>query len=195
MKKSRRKFLKAIGGTSALLAAGVIPEDSHAKVIELKPEKESQKIYSPNDKMRIATIGMGIIGYYDTEAALKVEGTELVAACDLYDGRLLQAKNVFGKHLVTTRDYREILERKDIDAVIICTPDHWHNKIAIDAMNKGKHVYCEKPVVHQLSQGLEVIEAQKKTKKVLQVGSQRTSSLALIEAKKIYESGAIGQIN
>ncbi|MDX2302177.1 MAG: Gfo/Idh/MocA family oxidoreductase [Microscillaceae bacterium] len=194
-KNTRRKFLKKLGGTSAVLASGIIPFSSQAQVIELQPAKTPTPIYNLNDKIRLATIGMGIIGHYDTRTALKVEGTELVAVCDLYDGRLEQAKYVFGKDIKTTRDYREILDRKDIDAVIISTPDHWHSQIAIEALQKGKHIYCEKPMVHQFSQGLDVIEAQKKSGKVLQVGSQRTSSIAMLEAKKLYESGAIGQIN
>jgi predicted dehydrogenase len=195
MKTTRRKFLKNFGGASALLGTNLLPISNQAKVIELKPVPQNPVKYSANDKIRLATIGMGIIGHYDTRTALQVAGTELVAVCDLYNGRLEQAKNVFGKDIMTTRDYREILERKDIDAVLICTPDHWHSKMAIDAMNKGKHVYCEKPMVHKISQGSEMIEVQKKTKKVLQVGSQRTSSIALAEAKKLYEAGAIGQIN
>lgn len=196
MKNTRRKFLKSLSGGSALIASGALAHNANAKVIELSPEREPAKKYGANDKVRLATIGMGIIGHFDTSTALKVEGTELVAVCDLYDGRLAQAKVAFNnKNLVTTRDYREILERKDVDAVLICTPDHWHSQIAIEAMNKGKHVYCEKPMVHKLEQGLGVIEAQKKTGKVLQVGSQRTSSIAMTEAKRIYESGEIGKIN
>jgi predicted dehydrogenase len=195
MKNSRRKFLKSLGGGSALVAAGALSNHTQGKVIVLSPEREPEKKYGANDKVRIATIGMGIIGHYDTETALKVAGTELVAVCDLYDGRLEQTKVKFGKNVATTRDYREILARKDVDAVLICTPDHWHSQIAIEAMNAGKHVYCEKPVVHKIEQGLGVIEAQKKTGKVMQVGSQRTSSIAMMEAKKIYEAGTIGQLN
>lgn len=195
MKNSRRKFLKSISGGTALVASGLLSNTTNANVVEIPCEKAPEKHYGANDKVRIATIGMGIIGHYDTQTAIKIQGTELVGICDLYDGRLEQGKNVFGKKLFTTRDYREILARKDVDAVLICTPDHWHSQIAIDAMNAGKHVYCEKPLVHKLSQGLGVIEAQKKTGKILQVGSQRTSSVAMQEAKKIYEAGTIGKIN
>jgi len=194
-KNSRRKFLKTLGGTSAFLASSALGNYANAKVIQLKAEQETEKKYTANDKVRLAVIGLGIIGHYDIDTALKVQGTELAAICDLYDGRLEQGRRKYGKNIFVTRDYREVLERKDIDAVLICTPDHWHSQIAIDAMNKGKHVYCEKPMVHKLEQGLPVIEAQKKTGKVLQVGSQRTSSIAMAEAKKLYEAGTIGQIN
>jgi predicted dehydrogenase len=107
---------------------------------------------------------------------------------------LTRAKEKWGKDIFTTRDYRELLARKDIDAVLICTPDHWHQKISIDAMNAGKHVYCEKPMVQKIEQGKDLIAAQKKTGKVFQVGSQRASSVAILEAKKIFEKGTIGEL-
>ena len=118
-----------------------------------------------------------------------------MAACDLYDGHLQRTKELYGKEVFTTRNYKEILDRKDVDVVIIATSDHWHDRIAIEAMRKGKAVYCEKPMVHQLSEGLGVIKAQKETKAVFQVGSQRVSSIAFVEAKKQYDAGMIGSLN
>lgn len=192
-KPSRRTFIKQIGGTSLLLAAGTIPalglENSG------KPEFFFKPGTSPNDKIRIATIGLGIMGNVDTDTALKVPGVEIVAACDLYTGRLARAKEKYGNNIFTTRDYREIISRKDVDAVIIATADLWHARIAIEAMNAGKAVYCEKPVVQKISDGLPVIAAQKKTGKPMQVGSQRVSSIVYKKAKELYKSGAIGQLN
>lgn len=150
---------------------------------------------SPNDKIRIATIGMGIMGNVDTDSALRVPGVELAAACDLYKGRLARVKEKYGSNVYTTQDYRELINRKDIDAVIIATSDNWHSRITIDALNSGKAVYCEKPVVHKIGQGLEVIAAQKKTGKTMQVGSQRVSSIVYARAKELFKSGAIGQLN
>jgi len=160
-----------------------------------KPVTSFKQRFSPNDKIRLATIGMGIMGNQNTDTALKVPGVELVAACDLYTGRLTRAREKYGNHIYITRDYRELLNRKDIDAVIIGTSDNWHARIAIDAMNSGKAVYCEKPLVQKISDGLPVIAAQKKTGKPLQVGSQRVSSIVYLEAKKLYKTGAIGQLN
>src|SRR5438552_5227019 len=118
---------------------------------------------SANDRIRIATIGIGEMGTGDTKSALAQPGVELVAVCDLYEGRRAHAKEVFGQHIATTRDYHEILDRKDIDAVIVATSDHWHSQICIDAMAAGKDVYCEKPMVHSVEEGRAVIAAQQKT--------------------------------
>src|SRR5665647_739923 len=89
---------------------------------------------APNDRVRIATIGFGGMGMGDTKYAVSVPGVELVAVCDIYDGRLTRAREVYGDRVFTTRDYREVLIRKDIDAVIIATPDHWHATLSIAAM-------------------------------------------------------------
>lgn len=190
---SRRKFIKQLGSAAALMGAG--PLGSLAATPEKAYLLQADKPVSSNDKIRIAGIGMGIMGFGDVSCALKVPGVELVAVADLYTGHLEKAKSVYGQHIFTTRDYREVLERKDVDAVIIATPDHWHDTQAIAAMEKGKHVYCEKPMVQQIEEGHAVIETQRRTGKVLQVGSQRVSSVALAEARKRYLAGDIGQLN
>jgi predicted dehydrogenase len=190
---NRRNFIKKLSGTAAGLAIGNVAEASSAQYLEKKILHSQIKVMA-NDKIKIGLIGSGIIGHYDTDTALKIDGVELVAVCDLYDGRLERAKEKWGKQIFTTRDYRELLAKKEIDAVLICTPDHWHQKIAIDAMNAGKHVYCEKPMVQKISEGLALVNTQKTTGKVFQVGSQRASSVAILEAKKILESGAIGEL-
>jgi predicted dehydrogenase len=193
MSSSRRKFLRQLGGTAALFAA------PGAQAIALDEEKiqvlQPEKRQSANDKIRLACIGMGLMGFGDTETALQVPGVEMAGVCDLYDGHFERARAQWGKDLYCTRDYRELLERKDIDAVIIATPDHWHDHISIAAMRKGKHVYCEKPMVQHWEEGHEVIKAQKETGKVFIVGSQGVSSVALAEAKKLIKSGALGEIN
>ncbi|MBK7131932.1 MAG: Gfo/Idh/MocA family oxidoreductase [Bacteroidales bacterium] len=194
LKSSRRKFIRNLGGTAVLLSAGPLSGFGSDRKNEERVLSYNQKV-SSSDKIRIAGIGMGIMGNQDVDTALKVPGTELVAACDLYSGRLERVKEKYGKDIYTTKDYREILNRKDIDAVIISTSDNWHARIAIDAMNAGKSVYCEKPMVHKLSEGLEVIATHDKTKKIMQVGSQRVSGIIYQKAKELYKSGIIGQLN
>lgn len=187
---TRRKFLRTLGTSSSLLFGGVAALADNSNVRNLL----SKVKVSSNDKIRIALIGSGIIGHYDAETALKVPGVELVAVADLYQGRLDRAREKWGKDIFVTRDYKEILSRKDIDAVLVCTCDHWHDHITIDALKAGKHVYCEKPMVHKVEEGLAVIAAQKASGKVVQVGSQRASSVELIEAQKYFKQGIIGDL-
>jgi predicted dehydrogenase len=148
-----------------------------------------------NDSIQIALIGAGGMGMGDTGLALSIPGVKLVAVCDVYDGRLARAKERWGNQLFTTRDYREVLARKDVDAVIVATPDHWHQRISIDAMHAGKDVYCEKPMVHAIGEGAAMIEAQQRTGRILQIGSQYVSSLVYQKAKDLLSTGAIGQLN
>jgi predicted dehydrogenase len=134
------------------------------------------------------------MGTEDTNSALTHSNVELVAVCDLYEGRLESAKQKWGNHLFVTKDHKEILKRKDVDAVIIATPDHWHKQISIDALNAGKHVYCEKPMVHSVKEGMDVVNAWKKSGKVMVIGSQGVSSLGNEKAKELLAAGAIGDI-
>lgn len=192
---SRRSFLKKLG-VSAAAAAAVpsIPQTTNANHIEYLHLVKKQAV-SANDRIRVALIGTGGMGIGDTRTALMVEGVEVVAACDLYDGRLTRAKELWGKDLFTTRDYRQVLERSDVDVIINATTDHWHEKISNDAMRKGKHVYCEKPMVQKVHEGHNIIKTQKETGKVFQVGSQYVSSIIHAKAKEIIAAGDIGEIN
>src|SRR5665213_815496 len=193
MASDRRKFLRQLGSTIVLtsgsLSGFAAMEDHERRILQ------AEKRISPNDKIRVATIGMGIMGFNDTRAALSCPGVELVGCCDLYTGRLERAKELYGTTLFTTRDYRKILDRKDVDAVIIASSDNFHSTIAIEAMHKGKAVYSEKPMVHYISEGLAEIKAQQETKAVFQVGSQRVSNISFQKAKELLAAGCLGQIN
>jgi predicted dehydrogenase len=191
---TRRKFLKHLTGTGLALSAA--PLSSFA--IKEKNEEiilQYQKHFSSNDKINIAVIGMGIMGNNNANTALKVPGVELVAVCDLYKGRLERAKELHGKDLFVTNDYRKILQRKDIDAVVIATCDQWHARITKAALQAGKHVYCEKPMVHYINEGLDVIKTQKESGKIMQVGSQYVSNIVFQKAHELYKSGEIGKLN
>lgn len=190
--RSRRSFLQSV---AAAPAVGALATSAFADVVELKRSVTPIEPKGPNDRIRIATIGMGIIGFIDTDTALKVPGVELVAVSDLYSGRREHAKEVYGDHISTHVDYREILSRKDVDAVLICVPDHWHARMSIDAMRAGKAVYCEKPMVRTVTEGPGVIQTQKETGKTFQVGSQYASSILYDKVRDLIKSGAIGALN
>ena len=192
--KSRRSFIKKALGTAILSGAGPTLFSAPKKVITLEPDPLITKKFGPNDQVNIAVIGMGIMGFNNLATAMQIPGVKLIGVCDLYSGRLDHAKEKYGKEIFTTKNYKEILDRQDVDAVIIATSDHWHDRISIEAMNKGKHVYCEKPMVHKIEEAAAVIETQKKTGKVFQVGSQGVSSIVTAKAKEILESGTIGDL-
>lgn len=193
--QSRRSFLGKF--TKSVVGASLFPSILTAadKQQNLQSLSRFREKYSANDNIQIALIGAGGMGVADATTAITVPGVKLIAACDLYDGRLADARQKWGNDIFTTRDYREILERKDIDAVIIATPDHWHKDISVAAMNKGKSVYCEKPMVHDITEGKDVVAAQQKNKVVYEVGSQGVSSLGNEKAKQLLKDGAIGQLN
>ncbi|MDX2305201.1 MAG: Gfo/Idh/MocA family oxidoreductase [Microscillaceae bacterium] len=193
MQKNRRSFLKKLGWTSAAaaIAPALLASPQEKQIVYLK-RKDALKDSSP---VNIALIGAGGMGTVNVETCLMHEGVKIVAACDLYQGRLKDAKKKWGDQLFTTADYKEILKRKDVDAVIIGTPDHWHKQISVDALNAGKHVYCEKPMVRTVLEGQEVIDAWKKSGKVFMVGSQGLSSLGNEKAKELLAAGAIGELN
>lgn len=179
MASTRRHFLQGTALGAAAMPAGLAQVSGK----------------SQNDHIQFATIGIGGMGTGDTESAVRVPGNKLVAVCDIYQGRLDRAKELYGNELFATRDYREILSRKDIDAVIISTPDHLHATLAIAAMEAGKDVYVQKPMVQKWEEGLKVVEAARKTGRIIQVGSQRVSSVVYKKAREVLKSGAIGELN
>ena len=191
---SRRRFLQQIGATSMIAAAAPLQSFAAQQKAEERILLYEKRI-SAGEKIRLGVIGFGVQGHFDLTSALKVPGVELAGICDLYTGRIENAKELYGKDLYTTRNYKELLDRPDIDAVIIATHDVWHARITIDALAKGKHVYCEKPMVYKIDEGHRVIQAQKKYNKILQVGSQRVSSIGLAKAKELLAAGEIGKLN
>jgi predicted dehydrogenase len=187
---NRRSFLKAAGAVAT--AETLLGPRMH---LLGQVQSEPANPVAANDHIQIALIGAGGQGMGDTKVALQVPGVKLVAVADCYDGRLQHSKELWGDDLFTTRDYAQVLERKDIDAVIIGTPDHWHKQVAVDAMKAGKDVYCEKPMIHLYADGPQMIETARSTKRIIQVGSQRVSSMIYLKAKELLASGAIGKLN
>jgi predicted dehydrogenase len=150
---------------------------------------------APSDRIRFGMVGVGMEGSGVLSTAIQLRGVECVSAADLYDGRHILAREIVGKPIRTTRRYKELLDSKDIDAILIAVPDHWHKQVVVDALAAGKDVYCEKPMSHNPADGLEMVAAYKKTDRIVQIGAQRTSSVLCAKAREMIEQGAIGELN
>ena len=191
--QSRRKFLNSLA--AGALAGGATPKFLSTRERNHIHTLARQKYQSANDQIQLAVIGAGGMGMADVETALSIPGVRLVAVADCFDGRLATARENYGQDLFATRDYREVLARDDVDAVICATPDHWHKRISVEALTAGKSVYCEKPMVHSIAQGADVVKAQSESGKTFQVGSQGMSSLGNEKAKELLAAGEIGELN
>ncbi len=144
--------------------------------------------------MRFVSIGTGVRGCELLKATLRVPGVECVGVCDLWEGRLTAGQQAVNKTVATTRNYKEVLDRKDVDAVIVAVTDHQHRRVVVDACAAGKDVYCEKPLSHTVDDGFAMIAAAQKYNRILQVGSQRVSSILYEKARQIYASGMLGDV-
>ena len=192
-KQQRREFIKKIvvaGSAIALTGASEVKANSTVKEMKVPKKK-----WTGSKEVNVALIGAGGMGNQDLDTCLMHEGVNVVAVCDLYEGRLDQAKEKYGEDIYVHKDYKKILKRKNVDAVIIATSDHWHQQISIDALKAGKHVYCEKPMVHSIKEGEKLIKTWKKSGKVMIIGAQGTSSIGNEKAKELLAEGAIGELN
>jgi predicted dehydrogenase len=185
---SRREFLQSTAGATGALAA--------APSIFLKPEHIPSVLerVAPSDTLRFGIIGIGMQGSGLLTAAVQLPGVQCVAACDLYDGRHLLAQEIVGKKIPTTRRYQELLDNKEIDCLIAAVPDHWHKQVVVDAVSAGKDIYCEKPMSHSAADGLAMVAAAQKTGRIVQIGSQRVSSVICAKAKEMIAQGTIGTL-
>jgi predicted dehydrogenase len=185
---TRRQFMRV--GTGAVAAGAA------AKITLLEPRTLAAfaRPVAPSDTIRFASIGTGVRGCELLGNSLRVPGVECVGICDLYDGRHQAGREAVKKDVPVTRRYKEILDRKDVDAVIVAVTDHQHRRIVEDACAAGKDVYCEKPLSHTVEDGFAIVEAAQKNKRIVQAGSQRVSSILYAKAKEIYESGKLGEV-
>jgi len=182
---TRRDFVRL--GTGAVAAGAALK----TTILESSP---LWALDTATDKVRYASIGMGVRGCDVLKAALQVPGGECVAISDLYDGRLRAGREIVKTDVFETKNYKQILDRKDVDAVIVAIPDHLHRRVVEDACAAGKDVYCEKPMSHTLEDGFAMVAAVQKNKRVMQVGSQRVSSITCAKAREIYTSGQLGDV-
>src|ERR1700723_1739172 len=186
---TRREFIHiGTGALAATTVAGNILQPHLLSAAAARP-------VAPSDTVRFASIGTGVRGCELLQASTRVPGVECVAVCDLYDSRHIAAQEAVNKPSVpATRDYRSILDRKDVDAVIIAVTDHQHRRVFQDSCAAGKDVYFEKPMSHTVEEGFSMVEAAHKANRIVQIGSQRVSSVLYAKAKEIYDSGKLGQV-
>src|SRR5579864_7876348 len=186
----RRDFLKTVGATSLVASAA-------GSAFAARGSKSSGgRVIGANDRINIGVIGVGGRGNSDARNFArfgeKNNACQIVAVCDVYEKRKRLAAERF--KCDGFLDYREVLARPDVDAVIVATPDHWHAKIALEAMDHGKDVYLEKPMCHTNEEIKQLVNTVKETKRVLQVGSQTTSGDQWWKARKAIADGMIGQM-
>ena len=190
---SRRGFIKKASLGGAALLGGT--KGTQEIILDAKKAYDPlNRDYSANDKVRMGFIGCGIQGMGNAGTASKVAGVEIAAACDLYTGRLEKMKELYG-NIYTTRDFRQILERDDIDAVCISTSDHWHDHMLRAALKAGKPVYCEKPMMQHIEEGHAMVKAEKDSGLKVQVGSQLASGIDTLKARELFQQGVIGELN
>ncbi len=158
------------------------------------PLLAQNRVLGANDRIRIGLIGAGGRGNLLARSLATLPGNELVAACDVYEPRRLAAAQKMGSPAQATGDYRRVLDRRDVDAVVIATPDHWHTPMTLEAVAAGKDVYVEKPVTHSLSEGEGLLAGVEKSGRVVATGTQQRSWEHYLLAKQLIHSGRLGQI-
>ena len=181
---NRRDFVRL--GAGAMAAANATL---------LQPVRLAAQAAGGGQKVRFASIGTGIRGCDLLRSARKLPAGVLVATADIYDMHQKAGLEAYGTEVPTGRDYRAILDRKDIDAVFVAVTDHHHRRVVLDCVAAGKDVYCEKPMSHTVSDGFAMVEAIQANKRIFQVGSQRVSNMVFKKAAEIYASGRLGEVH
>ncbi|MEW5979860.1 MAG: Gfo/Idh/MocA family oxidoreductase [Acidobacteriota bacterium] len=175
---NRRRFLKqsaGILGSSALFAP-------------------SARVVGANDRVRVGLVGCGVRGRYLAKLLAGLSGAQLVALCDVYDSQVDEAASTLAPQAERCRDFRQVLDRKDVDAVLVATPDHWHAIPTVMACQAGKDVYVEKPLAHNVREGRAMVEAARRYNRVVQAGTQHRSAPHYREVQEIVQSGRLGEV-
>jgi predicted dehydrogenase len=171
----RRSFLKGAG-----LAAGYAA---------------GRPAYAANETINVGCIGTGGRCRELMKALARIPGVRITAVADIWDAALAQGRKLADRQAFATSDYRQVLKRADVDAVVIGAPDHWHTPMTIEACAAGKDVYVEKPLTHEIAEGPLVIAAQNRHRRIVQVGMQQRSMPHLQKAAEIVRSGQLGKIH
>ena len=176
----RREFINRIARTTAVVSTGAL---------------SSQRVLGANDRVRVGLIGCGGRGMLVARLMRDVPNVEFAAVCDLNPPHLARAKEWAGASAKDYKDFRRLLEQKDVDAVLIATPDHWHAIPSVLACQAGKDVYVEKPLAHNIKEGRAMVAAARHHNRVVQMGTQQRSAPHYAEAARIIQSGALGPVH
>jgi predicted dehydrogenase len=189
---SRREFVRRSTRAGIVLAASPY-------LLRVPRAGGAAQSVAASDRVRFGMIGIGMRGSGLLDACVRLPGVECAAACDLYDERHTLANEIIGgstgKTVPTTRRYQDLLDDKEIDCLVAAVPDHWHERIVVDACKAGKDIYCEKPMTHEVDEGFRIIEAARKHDRIVQIGSQRRSSITFTKARELVRQGAIGEVH
>jgi predicted dehydrogenase len=192
---SRREFLQTSAVAAGSLLAMTTAKADNTIILDPHPSAGPAQSTVPSDRIRFGIIGIGMQGSGLLAEAITLPGVECVGAADLYDGRHTLAREITNNpDLPVSRHYQELLERKDIDCIVSAVPDFWHKRVVIDACNAGKDIYSEKPMSHAAEEGFDMVAAAQKNSRIVQIGSQRVSSVLNIKARDLYHDGVIGDV-
>jgi len=175
---NRRHFIAGMGATGL----GFLTARSWSRVL------------GANDRIAMALIGSGGRGRGVMQIFLKNPGVEFSTICDVYEANIAEGIKIAGEHAKSTYEYSEVLDNKEIQAVLIATPDHWHGPMLFDGIKAGKDIYLEKPMSHSIKEGVKMVKAVRESKQIVQIGMQRRSSPAVQAAKKIVDDGVLGDV-
>ena len=180
----RRHFLKGSLGAAAAVSSYAWPVRTQAR----------DKARGANQRINLAWIGCGQRGSVLYNHLKKISDVEVVAACDVYTPHARRAQRLIGSRCKTYRDFRQMLDRDDIDAVLIATPDHWHAIPTVLACQAGKDVYVEKPVGHNVGEGRAMVQAARRHQRIVQTGTQQRSASHFSEVRDILKSRDLGDV-
>ena len=185
---SRREFLgistAAAGASLATKTIGSLPHDL----------MRAPRAVAASDRVRFGIVGVGMEGSGLLSQSIRLPGVECAGACDLYDGRHTLAREIVRPDLPVTRRYQTLLDDKTIDCIVAAVPDHWHKQVVVDAVSAGKDIYCEKPMSHSPADGVAMVEAAQRTRRIVQIGSQRVSSQICAKARELVAAGMLGEL-
>lgn len=178
---SRRRFLSSAAAATVYRLVGSAPARAAA--------------LAPSDTIQLGFVGVGIRGSQLLEEFSQIPGVNPVICADLYDGHLDHAKEFTQGKIQTTKRYEDVIGRKDLDAIVIAVPDHWHKRMTLETLSAGKHVYIEKPMTWSLDEGPEMIAAEKKSGKVLMVGSGGKTTTLVAKVRELVGAGELGAVH